>query len=261
MKKCALPVDCGFTLIEVVISSALMALILVSAYLCLSAGFAAQKLVEPRADVFQSARVTMALVTADLRGACTLPGDSAFLGMKRMIGDHEADNLDFATHNYTPRRAHEADFCEVSYYVDQDPQSGELSLWRRSNPTLALDPLSGGSRREITPNIIGVRYEFSDGQDWYDEWGEVKGAAKAGNSQRQQNNLEGLPEAVRITLLMDPSAKPGSRTNSPAGGPMVDAPLVFQTVVSLNLADANQGNSDVSTGQALTGAPSGGIQQ
>src|SRR5262249_43612856 len=38
----------GFTLIEVVISSALMALIVVSAYLCLQAALSSQKLIEPR---------------------------------------------------------------------------------------------------------------------------------------------------------------------------------------------------------------------
>ena len=55
----------GFTLIEVVISSALMALILVSAYLCLGAGIQGRNIVEPRADIFQNARVAMALLTAE----------------------------------------------------------------------------------------------------------------------------------------------------------------------------------------------------
>ena len=130
MRIIGAPANRAFTLIEVVISSALMALILVTAYLCLSAGVAGKNIVEPRADIFQTVRVTLALLTADLRGACPLPGDSAFLGMKRMVGDTEADNLDFATHNYTPRHAREGDFCETSYYVQQDPQSGHFSLWR-----------------------------------------------------------------------------------------------------------------------------------
>ncbi len=174
----------AFTLIEVVISSALMALILVSAYLCLNAGVAGKKMVEPRADIFQNARVAMALLTADLRGACPLSPDSAFLGMKRMVGEVEADNLDFATHNYTPRRAREGDFCEVSYYVEKDEVTGRFSLWRRRNPTLAPDPLAGGYKEEIAQDILGVRFEYSDGLDWYDNWGEVKGKAKAENSQR-----------------------------------------------------------------------------
>ena len=242
----------AFTLIEVVISSALMALILVSAYLCLNAGMAGKKMVEPRAQLFQNARVAMALLSADLRGACVLPGDAAFLGMKRMAGEVEADNLDFATHNYTPRRAREGDFCEVSYYVDKDEATGRFSLWRRRNPTLAPDPLAGGYKEEIARDILGVRFEYSDGLDWYDNWGEVKGKAKAENSQRDQSNLDGLPEAVRITLLLD--SNPKSKAGPQTGERTVEPPMVFQTVARLMLADVPQagaaGSSDNSTGDS-----------
>jgi prepilin-type N-terminal cleavage/methylation domain-containing protein len=261
MRIIGAPANRAFTLIEVVISSALMALILVSAYLCLSAGVAGKNIVEPRADIFQTVRVTLALLTADLRGACPLPGDSAFLGMKRMVGDTEADNLDFATHNYTPRHAREGDFCETSYYVQQDPQSGHFSLWRRRNPTLAPDPMSGGSQEEIAQDIIGVRYEYSDGEDWYDTWGEVEGKAKAANSQIQPSNLEGLPEAVRITLMMD--SNPKSKKDFTTGERIIEPPLVFQTVVQLNLAEVtdNTGSSSGgSSAQPQSGMPNGGGQ-
>ena len=49
----------AFTLIELVISTALMALILTAAYACLSAGLAGRKLVEPRTEILQSARVVL----------------------------------------------------------------------------------------------------------------------------------------------------------------------------------------------------------
>ena len=37
-------------------------------------------MVEPRVEVFQNARVAMALMTADLRDACPLSKDFDFLG-------------------------------------------------------------------------------------------------------------------------------------------------------------------------------------
>src|SRR5689334_656047 len=92
----------GFTLIEIVISSALMALIMVSGYVCLNAAVSSRKLIEPRLEIFQSARVAMELIAADLRAACPLSKDYDFLGMHRTLGEIQADNLDFATHNYTP---------------------------------------------------------------------------------------------------------------------------------------------------------------
>ena len=253
----------AFTLIEIVISSALMSLILVSAYLCLNAGMAGKKMVEPRVDIFQSARVAMAFLSADLRGACRLPGNSAFLGMKRMVGEVEADNLDFATHNYTPRHAHEGDFCEVSYYAEKNPQSGRFSLWRRRNPTLAPDPLAGGSKEEIARDVMGARFEYSDGLDWYENWGELKSSAKAANSQKEQSNLSGLPKAVRITLLFD--SNPKSKASPQTGERVMEPPLVFQTVARLELAEvsaADAGNSSGNGNSADQSAlnPQNGVQ-
>jgi len=230
------PSAAGFTLIEVVISAALMSMILVGAYMCLNAGFASQKLIEPRVEVTQNARVAMAMLTADLRSACPLSTNYDFLGMQRTVGKAQADNLDFATHNYTPTRPNEADFCEVSYYGQKDRKTGKLSLWCRRNPTIAADPLTGGKREEIVRGLQGVRFEYFDGFDWYDTWGELN-TAKAQSSNKSQPNLTGMPDAVRITLAFDPN--PNAKPTAPAAAAIAeeksDAPLVFQTVVRLEL--------------------------
>jgi type II secretion system protein J len=231
----------GFTLIEVVVSMALMALILVCAYACLSACLSSRKMIEPRADVLQNARVAMELMSADLRNACPLSSDNPFLGMQRTLGQVEADNMDFATHNYTAREPRQSDYCEVSYYVDQDAQTGQFCLYRRRNPMLAPDPLSGGSREEIAQGILGLRFEYSDGTDWCDEWGNAEhpeDAAAGAAASTLQANDQGMPEAVRITLMLDSDPQSNAITNSET--PPTGAPLVFQTVVRLVLADRYQ---------------------
>jgi prepilin-type N-terminal cleavage/methylation domain-containing protein len=235
----------AFTLIEVMISSALMALILVSAYLCLGAGFSAQKLIEPRAEIIQNARVAMAIMSADLRAACPLSKTDDFLGMTRKVGEVEAGNLDFATHNYKPRHAREGDFCQESFYLDKDAETGQLSLWRRRNPTIALDALSGGSKEEIAKGVVGLKLEYFDGLDWYDSWGEVKSRGKERNSAREKSNLSGLPAAVRIILLMDSNPKK-KNPNLAANEVKPEPPLVFQTIARLNLADALQNDASSS---------------
>jgi hypothetical protein len=157
----------------------------------------------------------------------------------------EADNLDFGTHNYTPRRAREGDFCQESFYLDKDPETGQFSLWRRRNPTIALDALSGGSKEEIAKGVVGLKLEYFDGLDWYDSWGEEKSSDKKQNSARENSNLSGLPEAVRITLLLDSDPKkknPDLATDEEKPEP----PLAFQTVAQLNLADASQNTSSSS---------------
>ncbi|MDB6077849.1 MAG: gspJ [Akkermansiaceae bacterium] len=234
------------------LSVALASIILLSAYLCLSAGFASQKLVESRAEVIQTARVAMALMSADLRSACPLSKDFEFLGMHRLLDDVEADNIDFATHNYVPRRPREGDFCAVSFFVEKDPESGRCTLWRRRNPAIALDPLAGGSREEIAHGLRGVRFEYYDGYDWYDTWGETEKDRKKAKPSLEAPNLSGMPEAVRITLSFDPS--PGATNTASAGKDTAEPPLVFQTVARLNLAAISQRGAD---GGASPNSPQG----
>jgi len=224
-------------------------MILVSAYLCLSSAIASRKLIEPRVDILQSARVTMAILTADLRAACPLAKEFQFLGMARKLGDVEADNLDFATHNYTPRRPREGDYCQISVFLEKDPRSGEYVLWRRRNPTIAPDPLSGGTREEIARGLRGVQFEYYDGYDWYETWGELPNGGKVKSALREQSNLAGIPEAVRITLAFDTRASP--KTSVPVEPSTTEPPLVFRTVVRLNLAasslPAGSGNEGSAT--------------
>ena len=231
----------AFTLVELVISAAVMSLILAGAYLCLNSGVVSQKLIHSRSDVVQSARVALSMMAADLRSACPVFKGPPFLGMNRMLGEMEADNLDFATHNYTPKSRAQADYCEVSYFVSKDPLSGHWSLWRRRDPTPDDEPLMGGSREELVRGVRGLRFEYYDGFEWFDDWGDPEGKGKAANSQRQQFNLEGMPDAVRITLWIEPSIKPvATATNSVNAG---EEPMMFQTVARLNLAPVNRSNT------------------
>jgi prepilin-type N-terminal cleavage/methylation domain-containing protein len=249
----------GFTLIELVISSALMAMILVSGYVCLNSGFASQKLIESRSEVVQSARVAMALMSADLRCACPLAKDLQFLGVHRTLGDITADNLDFGTHNYTPKHEHEGDFCETSYFVDVERESGKLSLWRRRDSTPDDEPLAGGTREEIARGVRGLRFEYYDGLDWYDDWGDPVRRKKTETSWKDHPNLFGMPEAVRITLWLEPASR-SAKSDNP------ERPLMFQTVVRLNLAalaqktPASADSKNDSSEQKGTAPSDGGAQ-
>jgi prepilin-type N-terminal cleavage/methylation domain-containing protein len=258
----------GFTLVELVISSSLMTIILVSAYLCLHGAISTQRLIEPRVEVIQTGRVVLAQMSADLRCACPLSKENEFLGVHRMSGDVEADSVDFATHNYTPRHPREGDFCAVSFFLDKDPQTGRLSLWRRRNPTIPPNPLSGGIREELADGVAGLRFEYSDGYEWYESWGDAEGRGKLQDSLRYHGNLEGLPDAVRITLWLDVNSKPGIGGQTGTETSTNEPPLVFQTVARINLAPAveasrsssasAEGNSAAGTSAATSGATQGG---
>jgi hypothetical protein len=226
-----------------------MALILLSGYMCLSSALSSQKMIQARGEVAQSARVALAMIGADLRSACSLSKEFEFLGMDRMLDDIEADNLDFGTRNYAPRRVGESDFCEVSYFVGPEPESGKLSLWRRRDPTFDDEPLAGGSREEIARGVRGVRFEYYDGWEWFDEWGDPEGKGKAQHSLIKQPNLSGLPEAVRITLWFDSNEKGTAATEGE------ETSMAFQTVARLNLRATQSSSAD--TSGSSTNSPSG----
>jgi len=216
-----------------------MAIILTASYACLNAAISGKKLIEPRADVIQNARVAMAMISADLRSACPLSKDFEFLGMHRMIDDIQADNLDFATHNYIPKRPREADYCQISYFADKEDESGNISLFRRRNPTISPDPLSGGSRELIARGLRGVSFEYYDGWDWYDTWGEINAQKKERKASLLAPNLSGMPEAVRITLWFDPNPRSAPQ-KEPRASNQSEPPLMFETTVRLNLTGASQ---------------------
>lgn len=242
--------ELGFTLIELMVSAALMSLILAAAYVCFSSGIASQKLVEGRVDMAQQARVALGMMTADLRSAAPLSEELEFLGMDRKLGEVEADNLDFGTYHYGPRRSGEGDFCEVSYFLVPEEAPGLYGLWRRRQPGITLDPMSGGEREEIARGLRGLRFDYYDGLDWYDEWGDAEGRGVAENTLRVRPNLIGMPEAVRITLWFDPEPEGRRAGNAEAGerGP----PVMFQTVARLNLAPLTWG-----TGSSTSGSEGG----
>lgn len=239
--------DAGFTLIEMIVAASLMALVLVSAYACLDAGFATRRLLEPRLEAVQTARIVLAMASADLRGACPLSREAAFVGADRTLGGWEVDGMDFGTHHYTPGRPGEGDFCQISYFVEWDPTAGEGVLWRRRNPFPGQDPFTGGSREEIARGVRGLKLEYYDGFDWYDHWGDADGRrqAREASSLRQDPTLTGLPNAVRITLtlavggqgprgsLSDSNPGQGSSPAEPGSVPSGEGVLVLQTVVAI----------------------------
>lgn len=239
----------AFTLIELVLSTALMTLVLGAAYACLQAALATRRTLEPRSDHFQGARVALALLTADLRSAAPLHKGPEFLGAPRQLGALRVGNLDFATHHFTPRRDGEGDYACISWYVENDPATGQAVLWRRRNPGLAPDPLSGGIREEILRPIEGLDLEFYDGFEWFENWGDPNGRARQQNSLRDRPNLVGMPKALRITLTL-----PAEPTSNPQSGAASNSTTVtFQTTVRLAIDTP----SDSSTsGNSTTANPS-----
>jgi hypothetical protein len=249
----------GFTLVEMIISAGLMGVILTSGYMCLSAGVSSKKLIEARADATQSARTALAIISADLRMAVPMYGDFEFVGMRRTVDGADADNIDFATRNYIPRSSREPDYCEVSYYLEKDPDADSFILIRRRDPTPDPEPMQGGSREEIARGVKGFRIQYYDGIEWWTEWGDPEKKTKG--MTYPPLNSSGLPEAVTITLEFDPE---GPKKKVEGEEAETKSFLTFETTARLTLAPyfaLQNKSSNSGSEQQSAPAPAEGVPQ
>jgi prepilin-type N-terminal cleavage/methylation domain-containing protein len=233
----------AFTLIELMISVSIGAIILGAGYVCMNAGVESRRTVSARTEAAQTARAALDLIARDLRAAVPLSREFEFLGMRRMISGADADNVDFSARNYTPRKPREPDYCEVSYFLEADEKTGLFTLFRRRDPTPDPLPLEGGSREEIARNVAGLRFEYYDGIDWYDDWGDPTGQKQS--SALAPPNMSGMPEAVRVTIEID--AEPAK--TKPVDEQATRSRLALQTVARLELT-TYFGRQTVSTNNA-----------
>lgn len=202
----------GFTLIEIIIASAIITIIAGGAYASMRAAVATQKMVQERNDSMQTARTILNMIRDDLRATIPMLGESEFLGLNRTLGEMDGDNLDFATRNYSYSLPGESDFSEVSYFVTPGPGANELSLMRRRDPTPDNKPLEGGRIEILASGIKSINYQYYDGIEWFDDWGSIDTIKVEEDSLLVPGNLYGIPSAIRITIVVgkpsDPEADP-----------------------------------------------------
>jgi general secretion pathway protein J len=210
----------GFSLLEVLISAALMALVGMLLLTSLSSSLDAKEAVEATSGRYHLIRlavsrlvdeISMAYVSAH-RSAQEVKVETGFKG--------EAQRIDFTAFGYVPRvqDAKRSDQRELSYFIGDDPKSGRRALVRREDPTLDEDFEKGGRELVLLPGATALELAYWDKQteSWKDEW-DFEDAASNGK----------LPERVRIklTVEMDEGVEQTFVTQARI---FLTAPLAFQ---------------------------------
>ncbi|MBN1106592.1 MAG: prepilin-type N-terminal cleavage/methylation domain-containing protein [Deltaproteobacteria bacterium] len=184
----------GFTLIEVLVSVGILAVVLVSLYSAYTSQVEAIQLVEHRGRVQQVARIVLDRMQKDLESA--FPGrqvssTGAALGL---IGDEHRLDFTTLTHLALVPGNVPTDLCEVGYRVEEDPDGEGLTLIRRDDPIPDEDLTEGGHSQELTRGVTGFDLAFYDNEGREHETWNTLTAGKG----------QGLPSLVRIRLaLMD----------------------------------------------------------
>ncbi len=209
----------GFTLLEVMVSIGIIALIGVLIYGAFHGMSRSRRNINHVLDRHQQGRAALTRMARELSSAFIsthLPiGQMQITRETVFIGTDQAgaDRVDFTAfaHRRLSRDAHESDQAEISYFGARDPDTGNLDLVRRIDKTIDEDSTHGGIVQVLAENIesFDIRYLDPVTSEWLESWDSTQPAAQLGR----------LPAQVWITILM---------ADGPGG-----APIQFLTKASL----------------------------
>ncbi len=174
----------GFTLIEVLVATAISALLLAAAYGIFSSVSATRDRLEKEGDAFHLARVLFDRLGRELRGAFYSPqtAGSRFAGGTDKTG---RPYLELVTTAATPLSGGSG-LVVVRYRQVQDNDLGGMLL-RDEFPLYDKAPAQQPDQR-LAAGITDLRLRFRRGDDWQDQW--------------QADQQGGLPDMVEVTLAI-----------------------------------------------------------
>jgi general secretion pathway protein J len=210
----------GLTLLEVLVSVAIIALIATLIYGAFDGMSRARAGLSRMDERYHQGRTALSRMTRELQAAFIslhqpqsvnqAVRNTAFLGKN----EGSSDRVDFNSfsHRVLGRNVHESDQNELSYFMARDPDHGDrYDLVRREAKDLDLDPGRGGVINVLAEDVESFDLMYFDPliSDWVETWDSTQASG-------QPNRL---PMQVKIRLVLK-------------GGPN-GAPIVMQTKVSI----------------------------
>jgi len=190
----------GFTLLEVLVSMAILVIIMAALYSAYTTNVEAIQIARQNGEVHQAARIVLERMTKDLQSAMiqvSMPSEKIKLGLvgeDREIDGRRADRIDFTTvtHLALNEKVPASDLCEIGYMIEEDPEAKTLVLFRRDDPSVDEDFTTGGSLQEMARNVLEFKLTYEDSR---------------GEESTKWNTLEGMPASglpvlIKIRLVL-----------------------------------------------------------
>ncbi|WP_028583030.1 PulJ/GspJ family protein [Desulfogranum mediterraneum] len=186
----------GFTLLEVLLAVAILAVVSSMVGLALKSSFAVLGATALQKDVHRQARVVVQRLSEDLAAALVVPGID-FSGTSREIDGQRADSLSFASlaHLVFDPDGEQGGVAEISYLVESEEKQPErLRLLRRDHRLRPGQEGAEGSGFVLCKDLrsLSLAYVGADGQK-IDTW-------EGGKAEEQEDETAQLPRAVFLTL-------------------------------------------------------------
>ena len=181
----------GFTLLEVVISVAILAVILTIVYNTFNSSMKAFTAMENEGDAYAQARIVLNRMREEIESIYFSPSEKSntgLLGEDRDEYDLPADSLHFTSlsHIRWAKDSRESELCEIGYYLEKDEETG--FLFRREDWNVDGTLEEGGRPLELAEGVDGLNFRYYDGKEWVDEW--------------DSRIKKGVPKAIEVELIM-----------------------------------------------------------
>jgi general secretion pathway protein J len=193
----------GFTLLEVMVAVAIMAMVSVLIYGAFDGLSRGKKNLGRVNDRYHQGRAAISRMSMEL--------SSAFLSAHQPLTEQQirrltifggsrgspADRIDFTSfsHRRLVRDSHESDQNEISYFGSPDPNvSGKIDLARRESPVIDLEPKRGGEVNVLVEDIDSFDVKYFDAATgmWTETWDTTQATGQLGR----------LPFEVKINLVL-----------------------------------------------------------
>ncbi len=193
----------GFTLLEALISIAILGTILSFVYLSFFTAFNAKSYVERRNEVYQTGMQIMAHLKRELSSAYLdinpaglISPYTYFIGIKDEWDGNPMDRLYFTTlsHVNIPvgNQVQGSDYAAIAYDTQIDEGKNKVYLVHREQPFFVAEPLTQGPGFIITRSAVSIAFYFFDAntKQWTDQW------------DTRLQGMNHLPYAVLIQLIL-----------------------------------------------------------
>jgi len=194
----------GMTLLEIMVSMAILAMIALLIYGAvdsLSRGKKAEAMRNERARQGRSAILRMSREMAGVFLSMHTPNNVALQTRQTLLvgtSSNPYDRVDFTAfaHRRTEADSKESDQSEIGYFVVKDPnKDGKMDLVRREQTPIDIDARRGGIVNVIAEDIesFDVRYLDPMTSQWVETWDTTQGATGQGGR---------LPFEVHFKLVL-----------------------------------------------------------
>ena len=184
----------GFTLLELIVAMAMVAVLVTSLYASLRIAFKAKKSAEDAVEPPRTAELAMEFLRGDLQNTI---GPTGLLAGS-FVGSHgtddrgrNADDLIFySTADAADHPSANGEIKNIELTVTQQPGSSDHVLVRKVTRNLLSQTAATPDEEVLCRHVGGLSLRYFDGTQWQDTWDSTQ-------------ESDTLPAAVEVTLELD----------------------------------------------------------